>query len=86
MGVGPVAADRARLACLCEFEAFGPIGEQAVVVASCICLRNVFIAASCIKLGNIPENSLTQAHQRDQSPHDQQPQSNTDRLRENSGK
>jgi hypothetical protein len=30
---------------------------------------------SCIKLGNIPENSLTQAHKRDRSEHNRQRQS-----------
>jgi hypothetical protein len=37
-------------------------------------LRNVFITLSCIKLGNIPEKSLTQAHQCLRSPHNQQRQ------------
>jgi hypothetical protein len=53
-------------------------------IASSICLRNALITVSCIKLGNIPENSLTQAHQRPRGPHDQQRQSTIGQRGENS--
>jgi hypothetical protein len=43
----------------------------------------VFITLSCIKLGNIPENSLTQAHKRDHTPRDPK-QWTTDKPAENS--
>jgi hypothetical protein len=45
----------------------------------------VFITLSCIKLGNIPEISLTQAHQRHRGQHDQQQRLTTDQPGENSG-
>jgi hypothetical protein len=42
----------------------------------------VFITLSCIKLGNIPEKSLTQARARPCAAHDQQRQLTIDQLEE----